>query len=525
MKFIKLLSLIAIITCAPALYAMENNIQQQEEQQDRVPTLANLCRPVVIERINPIINQQYAKPNSYEEAVVLLNGINSRFHIGTHDLGNELYDSNDIFQHCINLVVDEIWRRCQNVTGSILDQTFKIINQDILEHIPQELRQLIKDHFCKRKGWHVSHCLKELNNVDWVKFSSCGSWLFIKYDENENHKGELINLEADTVVKYNNIYDIEFSPNGSFMFIIYGGGRGELINIQTNTVIKYDNTYDMEFSPNGSFMFIVTLDDDGELIEIKSKTVITRCSDVDGAEFCADSLFVSVEYKDGSKQLIDVKTGKVAENETLINVEKGSAGIKGGFRNALWVECSANRLWLFVKYCSSRGKLIDAKTRKVIRQFNRVDSARFSSDNSLLFICYENKRELINNMTGEIIKHFYNIKSISLAPDSSLLFVIHKNKRGELLYAGSFEQVIVKYALKNMLEDYKNAVPDDQIKRSIEMLTLLHHPIINTFPHQIQATFSNEIDKVVGSTMRLHKRASSFSTFRSKKRQRIELKK
>ncbi len=255
MKFIKFLSLITIITCAPALYSMEDNTLQE---QSRVPKLVDLCRQKRIEQINPIINQQYAKPNTYKKAVELLNNMNNQFQIATLNLADELYKSNEIFQHCIDLIINEIWNQCQDVTGATLDAIMHEILQNIFNRIPKELLSFIEAHFCKQKGWHVPYCLKEFTNVTSIDFSSeklvllrysggtsidAKTWEVTKdwaYDFNFSQdspivfqfdRRELIDTKSGAVLKgFNNLLLANFSPNSSLMFVRYRNGRGELLS-------------------------------------------------------------------------------------------------------------------------------------------------------------------------------------------------------------------------------------------------------------------------------------------------------
>ena len=161
MKFIKFLSLITIISCAPALYSMEKDNTVQE-QQSRVPKLVDLCLPGAIEQINDIINKQCTKPKTYEAATDLLKEIEDTFHVSNflnRGLIDKLYRSNEVFKHCIDLIIDEIWNRCQKVTGATLDKTINEIHQNLLSRIPKELLSFIVVHFCKQKGWYVPYCL------------------------------------------------------------------------------------------------------------------------------------------------------------------------------------------------------------------------------------------------------------------------------------------------------------------------------------------------------------------------------
>jgi len=223
MKFIKFLSLITIISCVPALYSMEKDNASQE--QSRMPKLVDLCLPGAIKQINSIINQQYAKPNTYEKAVELLNKMNKQFSIATFGLADGLYNSNEIFQHCIDHIINEIWNRCQDVTGATLDQMMNEIRQNLLSKIPSETENLlsfIEAHFCKQKGWHVPLCPKEFNNVDYVNFSPNSSVMFVKY---RDYRGELIDAKGEVIKVFNNVDDDDgayFSPNSSLMLLSIG---------------------------------------------------------------------------------------------------------------------------------------------------------------------------------------------------------------------------------------------------------------------------------------------------------------
>ncbi len=334
MKFIKFLSLIAIISCAQALYSMEKGNTSQE--QSRVPKLADLCRQKRIEQINPIINEQWcAKPNTCEEAVELLNQMNKQFSIATHGLADGLYNSNEIFQHCIDLIINEIWNQCQRVTGTTLDKIIGEIKQNLHDNIPKELLPFIKVHFCKQKGWHVPYCLKEFNNVAGVNFS----------------------------------------PNSLLMFVKDRDGRGELINAKTREVIKeFDNVDRVDFLPNGSLMFVRYRDDRGELINAKTGAVIKEFNYVSWANFSLDNSLMFVRYGDNRGELIDAKTGNVIKE----------------FNNFDRFNFSPNSSLMFVKYLDNRGELIDARSGAVIK--DNVLNVNFSPDSSLMLVSYGDGR-------------------------------------------------------------------------------------------------------------------------------------
>jgi len=513
MKFIKFLSLITIISCAPALYSMEKDNTSQE-QQSCVPKLADLCRQNRIEQINPIINQQYAKPNTYEEAVELLNNMNNQFSIATLGLADGLYNSSEIFQHCIDLIINEIWNQCQNVTGTTLDTIMHEIRQNLLSKIPSEnLLSFIEAHFCKQKGWYVPYCLKAFNNVLFVYFAPNSSLMFIKYRDgrgelidaksgavikvfnNVNYaffspdsslmfvryqggRGELINVQTGVVLKkFNGTDSVNFSPDSSLMFVRYQGGRGELINMQTGVVLKkFNNVLFVNFSPNSSLMFVRYQGGRGELINVQTGVVLNKFNDIARIDFAPNSLVV--RYQDGRGELINVQTGVVLKkfnNVLFVNFSPNSSlmfvnyrdgrgeliDAKTGvvlkkFNNVLFVNFSPNSSLMFVRYRDGRGELIDAKSGAVLKKFNNVGSVIFSLDSSLMFVRYEDNRgELINVQTGVVLKKFNGTDIVDFSPDNSLMFVRYGDNRGELLCAGNFEQIIFKCALRNTLQMHK----------------------------------------------------------------------
>ncbi len=515
MKFIKFLSLILIITCAPTLFGMEENVQQQS----RVPKLFDLCPPKLSQLI---------------------------------------------------------WNQCKDATGDTLNQKLNAINQDIFSKIPGDLVPSIKDYFVKEKGWHVPHCLKDFDNIDWIIFSPDGSLLFVQYrngrvklinpkndhvikdfnnvnwvtfspngsllfvkylgdngnyrgelinpkngqvirdnvnnayfcldssllfvtylDDNENYRGELIDTKNDKVIKdFNNVSWVEFSPNGSLLFVIYRDGSGKLINPKNGHVIKdfVDNVIAANFfSPNGSLLFVKYLDDNGnsrgELIDTKNGQVITDFNDVDWVEFSPNGSLLFVKNRD---ELIDTKNGKVIK--TFYNV-----------CDAFFTDFQDGSL-LFVTYLDDnenyRGELIDTKNDKIIKDFNDVDRVEFSPNGSLLFVWNsKNRGELIDTKNVKVIKTFDNVCDAFFtdSQDGSLLFVCYEDHKGELLTVGSFEQVLFKLALSNTFKIYENlktklikkAVPTDQIKHNL--VTLLNHPILGTFPQPAQEKIKEKI--------------------------------
>ncbi len=499
MKFIKLLSLITIISYAPALHSMEDNTSQE---QSRVPKLADLCRQKRIGQINAVI---YAKPNTYGEAVARLNDMNNQFQIATFGLVDGLYNSNEIFQHCIDLIVNKIWNQCQNVTGITLDTILHEIRQSLFSKIPSEnLSSFIEAHLCKQKSWHVPHCLKEFNNVWRVNFSSDNSLLFVSY---MGGRGGLIDAKGE-VIK-DNVDDVNYSPDSSLMFVRYGDNRGELINVQTGVVLKkFNNVYDINFSPdsslmvvryrndnliirvelidaktrevikvfnnfvwvdfapNSSLMFVdYRIDNDGntrgELINTKTWEIIKEFNNVDRTlvDFAPNSSLMIVGYWDGGRELIDAKTGNVIKDNVywvdfssdsslmvvrywdargeLINTKTWEVIKKlNNIVNIDRVNFSPDSSLIFVKYLGGRGELIDAKSGAIIKEFNNFDRFNFSPNSSMMFVKYTGDRgELINVQTGVVLKKFNDINIVYFSPDSSLMFVEYTGDRGELINA------------------------------------------------------------------------------------------
>jgi len=554
MKFIKFLSLITIISYAPVLYSMEDNTLQE---QSRVPKLVDLCLPGAIEQINAIINQQYAKPNTCEEAVELLNNMNKQFSIATLGLADELYNSNELFKHCIDRIIDKIWNQCQRVTGATLDTMLHEIRQNLSSRIPKEFLSFIEAHFCKQKGWHVPLCLKEFNNVLLVHFSSNSLLMVVKYRDNvvkyRDNRGELIDAKSGAVIKvFDNVFEVNFFPDSSLMFVKYLYNRGELIDAQTGRVIKYNVNW-VYFSPDSLLMFVKYLDGRGELINTKTEKVIKVFNNVAAVNFSPDNSLMVVSYKDNRGELIDAQTGRVIKyNVNWVNFSPDSSlmFVKYLYNrgelidaqtgrvikdNVNWVYFSPDSLLMFVKYLDGRGESINTKTEKVIKVFNNVAAVYFSPDSSLMVVKYGDNRgelinaktwavikefndahcvsfssdgtllfvrykdnngntrgELINAKTGEVIKD--NFALVNFSRDDSLMFVKYKDNRGELLYTGNFEQIIFKCALRNTLKAHKEQQSTD-IKQSLT--TLLNHQILTTFPQQVQGRLSKEITDVL----------------------------
>ncbi len=457
MKFIKFLSLITLIICAPALYSMENNALQE---QSRVPKLIDLCLPRAIEQINAIINEQCTKLNTYQEAVELLKEIEDTFHVSNfidQGLIDKLYRSNEVFQHCIDLIINEIWNQCQDVTGATLDTIMHEIRQNLLSKISKELLSFIEAHFCKQKGWHVPYCLKEFDNIDQVAFFPGSSLLFVRYrNNNGNTRGELIDTKTGRVIKeFNNINWVYPSPNGSL--VKYVNGRGELIDAKSGAVIK-DNALRVYFSPNGSLMVVYYLREDrGELIDVKTGKVIK--DNVDGVYFSPNGSLMFVRYfRRGRGELIEVKSGAVIKE--LNNVDEVNFSPDGSFMvvryfrggrgelidaksgavikdNVLRVNFSPDGSLMFVRYFRGRGELIEVKSGAVIKELNNVDEVNFSPDASFMVVKYMTcRRELINTKTGKVIKD--NVDKVNFSPNGSLMFVKYiRNYRGELIDAKS----------------------------------------------------------------------------------------
>ena len=561
MKFIKFLSLITIISCAPALYSMEKNNTSQE--QSRVPKLVDLCRPRAIERINACMNP-----------IALLN---NQFRIATFGLADELYTSNKIFQYCIDLIVNEIWDQCQRVTGTTLDTIIGAIKQNFLSKIPKELLSFIEAHFCKQKD-----CLKEFNNIDQAAFFPGSSLLFVRYKDNYgNYRGELIDTKTGKVIKeFNNVNWVYPSPNSSLMFIKYRDGRGELIDTKTGAVIKNDVTW-IDFSPNSSLMIVLYEDGREELIDAKSGVVLKEFDDVDSVCFPLKGSLMFVKYGDGRGELIN-ETGAVLKE----------------FNDVDWIDFSIDNSFIFVKHVESgRGELINIKTWEVIRQFDWVDSINFSPDNSFIFVkclggskgeliniktgkvirrsdwinridridfspdgsfmfiqyvadgrrelidaktekvikdtgAYEvyfspdnlfifvkyladGKGELINVKTWKVMKEFNNVDEVDFSQDGLLMFVKYRDGKGKLLYLSNFEQIIYQCALRNTLKKHKEQ-QGDEIKQGLT--TLLKHRILATFPQQAQDILSKEITGVLQDK----DSSGSAALEPSKKRQKIE---
>ncbi len=470
MKFIKFLSLITLISYAPVLYSMEDNILQE---QSRVPKLVDLCRQKLIEQIDSIINQQYAKPNSYEEAVARLNNMDNQFHIATFGLVDGLYNSNEIFQHCIDLIINEIWNQCQRVTGTTLDTIIHETRQNIFNRIPKELLSFIEAHFCKQKGWHVPHCLKEFNNFKDVYFSPNSSLIFVRYRDG---RGELINAKTREVIKkFNNVDLVNFSPNSSLMFVKYQDGRGELIDANTREVIsKFNNVYryGVNFSPNSSLMVVRYEDRRGELIDAKTGEERRWFDDVLEVNFSPNSSLIFVKYQDGRGELIDAKSGAVIKelnNVSRVNFSlNGSLMLVGHYDSKLieaktgkvikefhavnWFNFAPDDSLMFVKYWRSRGELIDAKGN-VIR--DNVDRVKFSPNGSLMVVEYWEIRgdyriELINVKSGAVLKKFDNRDWVNFAQNGSLMVAKRLNHADEVSFPPNGSVMFVKYRDVNL---------------------------------------------------------------------------
>jgi len=484
MKFVKFLSLITIIIYAPVLYSMEDNTLQE---QSRVPKLIDLCRPGAIEQINSIINQQYAKPNTYAEAVELLNNMNSKFPIADLGLADKLYNSSEIFQHCIDLIINEIWNQCQKVTGATLDTIIHETRQNLLSRISKELLSFIEAHFCKQKGWHVPYCLKEFNNVQWINFSPNSSLMFVKYLDG---RGESINTKTGKVIKvFNNVADIPpvyFSQDSSLIFVWYGDNREELIDAKTGKVIKeFNNVADISpvyFSQDSSLIFVWYRDYRRELIDAKTGNVIKEFDNVGDVKFSPDSSLMLVSYIGGTgKSIIDAKTGEVIKR----------------FNNVFrFFKFSPDSLFMFVKYRDGRGELIDANSGAVIK--DDVAWVYFSPDSSLMFIEYRDGREeLIDAKTGSVIKKLNNVHRFSFSPDGSMMFVSYRDNDGnygeELINAKS-GSVIKKlgYWVKfspNSLMVFVRYMDDDENDRG-KLINAKSGSIIKKFGHVFEVYFS-----------------------------------
>ena len=359
-------------------------------------------------------------------------------------LADCLYRSNEILQHCIDLIVDEIEKRCQDVADNTLDQIFKAIYQDIFSKIPEELSQFIKDRFVKEKGKYVLHCVKEFSGtVDRVYFSPDNSVLFVKkLGPFGRGPGMLINAKNGEVVRgFIGVSDVKFSADGSLLFIAYGyqgypNYKGELINAKDGNLVK-DNIHDVIFSPNknNSLLFVSYLNHEGELINAKTWEVIQRFDNIKRSfesvtKFSPNGSLLFITYSDHSGELVETKQhGEV---------------IKGGFNNVDHVCFAPDNSLLLICYESdnrggSKGKLIKTKSGVEIKDFNNIGSYAivFSPNSSLLFVRHaDGGGELINAKSGSVIKNDFNSvthyapSGIKFSPDSFLLFISLESEHG-----------------------------------------------------------------------------------------------
>ena len=478
MKLIKFLSLILIITCTPTLFAMEEYVQQQSS----VPTLINLCLPKAAECLNKSINQNCSKVGSFDEALVQLDTISKTviisFDCFIEGLADCLYRSNEIFQTCIDLVVNEIEKR----SGDIFNQDINAINQDIFSHIPEAYRQLIKTIFCKRKGWYVPHCLKKLDNVFTVTFFPNGSSLFVRYEDN---RVELLNAKNGEAIKsFDNVKYPGLSTNGSSLFVRYEDNRGELRNTKNGEVIEaFDDVNSARFSTNGSSLFIRYEDNRGELRNTKNGEVIEAFDDVKSAGFSYDDSCLSINYMNGTRSTVDIRKIKIVRENCKIIDRR---------------ECLPDNSIRLINIPSSSG------------HYAFIPPPPLPGPHTPLPPPRGHRILLIDTKRDKTIKSFDNVRNATLSPDTSTLFIGYPSNnsrsRGELLTIGSFDQVLFKLALSNMLETYKDqkniinrtirrlmrkAVPADRIKRNLE--TLSTHEILDTFPQPAQEKIKEKI--------------------------------
>ena len=302
----------------------------------------------------------------------------------------------------------------------------------------------------------------------------------------------------------NNVSEVAFSLNGSLLFVHYISNRGQLIAKNNEVIKNFDYVSEVILSPDGSLLFIHYRDNDGtykgELIDAKNGKVIKDDFDnVSGVTFSPNDSLLLVRYR-----------YEYGRNQELINIKNNKIIIiRGVLEYTDRVEFSPDSSLLFVYSCYKGGKLINTKNGKVIKN-NVIIDVNFSLDSSLILSVrrWSDRRvELINAKSKGTTKTFDNLHKVNFAPDNSSLFIAYRgDRKRELFTVGSFEQVLFKLALRNMLkvyEDQKNiikgtirrlmrkAVPAEQIKHNFA--TLLKHPILDTFPPYPQEKITKKI--------------------------------